>query len=254
MTKEISWIVLFGGAGREGCIKRMLAENVNILAIVVPARRSEKLENAVSKLKSLPCNIIEVEKSRLEEMLSYYSGNALLSIGFPYLIPADLLRLFQPALNVHPTQLPRYRGPTTGAYVLINNEQESGSTVHYMTEHMDRGDIVAQSRVSLTPFETLRSLQRKVYSREPDLVIEALEALKNGIKLQLQDQSHASEFPKKRVPADSEIDPTRPLNELFNTIRACDPDEFPAFFMIHGQKVCIRLWRPDKKQDEFDEI
>lgn len=254
MTKEIKWVVLFGGAGREGCIERMIAENVNILAVIVPARRSEKLEKVVSKLKTLPCEIIEVEKNRLLEVITPISGNALLSIGFPYLIPVDLLRLFQPALNLHPTQLPRYRGPTTGAYILINNEQESGSTVHYMTEHMDRGDIVAQSRVALTPFETLRSLQRKVYSREPDLVIEALAALKNGAEVQFQDENLASEFPKKRMPADSEIDPTRPLNELFNQIRSCDPDEFPAFFMMHGQKVCIRFWRPEKTQDEFDEV
>jgi methionyl-tRNA formyltransferase len=254
MTKGFTWVVLFGGAGREGCIERMIAENVNLKAIIVPARRSENLERVVSKLKALPCEIIEAEKSRLADILNPFSGNALLSIGFPYLIPFDLLRIFQPALNLHPTQLPRYRGPTTGAYILIKNEQESGSTVHYMTELMDRGDILAQNRVALTPFETLRSLQRKVYSREPDLLMEALDVLKNGTLAQLQDENLASEFPKKRTPTDSEIDPSRPLIELFNQIRACDPDEFPAFFIMHGQKVCVRLWRPEKTQDEFDEV
>jgi hypothetical protein len=42
--------------------------------------------------------------------------------------------------------------------------------------------------------------------------------------------------------------------ELWNEIRACDPDDYPAFFVIHGQKVCIRLWRPEKPEDEFDLI
>ncbi|MEO5328831.1 MAG: hypothetical protein H7829_11380 [Magnetococcus sp. THC-1_WYH] len=254
MTKRYSWVVLFGGAGREGCVERMITEHVNLTAIIIPVHRSAKLEQAVSKLKVLPCEMIEVEKSGLADALKPFSGNALLSIGFPYLIPIELLMFFQPALNVHPTQLPRYRGPTTGAYILMNNERESGSTVHYMTEQMDRGDIVVQSQVALTPFETIRSLQRKVYSREPDLVMEALTALENGTEVQSQDENLASEFPKKRTPADSEIDPTRPLNELFDQIRACDPNEFPAFFMRHGQKICVRLWRPEKTEEEYDEI
>jgi len=253
-SHKFSWVILFGGAGREGCIERMIAENVNLMTIIVPAHRSAKLEQAVYKLKALSCEVIEVDRNGLANALKPFSGNALLSIGFPYLIPIELLRLFQPALNIHPTQLPRYRGPTTGAYILINNEQESGSTVHHMTEQMDRGDIVAQSRVALTPFETIRSLQRKVYSREPDLVMEALTALELGAKAQPQDESQASEFPKKRTPADSEIDPTRPLNELFNQIRACDPDEFPAFFYYQGSKVCVKLWRENKLPESQDEL
>jgi methionyl-tRNA formyltransferase len=254
MKNRVSWVVLFGGAGRETSVERMITERIDVVAIIVPARRNAKLEQAVSKLMALPCQIIQVNKGELEDALTPFSGNALISIGFPYLIPINLLKLYHPALNMHPTQLPRYRGPTTGAYILINNELESGSTVHYMTEFMDRGDIVAQNRVTLSPFETLRSLQRKVYSMEPDLVIEALKVLENGSEVNLQDENLASEYPKKRMPADSEIDPNRSLIELFNQIRACDPDEFPAFFMMHGQKVCIRLWRPEKKQEEFDEI
>lgn len=222
--------------------------------MLVPQRRSQRLDEAVAQLIDEDFDLVEVSKQNLAAYLDPLSTYPLLSLGFPYIVPKELFERHPLALNVHPTLLPRYRGPTTGAYILMNNEQESGSTVHYMTELMDRGDIVAQSRVALTPFETLRSLQRKVYSREPDLVMEALAALENGAEVQLQDENLASEFPKKRTPADSEIDPTRPLNELFNQIRACDPDEFPAFFMMHGQKVCVRLWRPEKTQEEFDEI
>ena len=86
--------MLFGGAGREGCVERMIAENVNLKAIIIPVRRSAKLEQAVSKLRALPCKMIEVEKSGLSDALKPFSGSALLSIGFPYLIPIELLRLF----------------------------------------------------------------------------------------------------------------------------------------------------------------
>ncbi len=254
MVSNKQWIVLFGGVGREACIERMVTEGIKVLAIIVPSRRNSKLDIAVERLKTLPCDLVEVDRGRLEDTLRPWGGNALLSIGFPYLIPETQLALFQPALNVHPTLLPRYRGPTTAAYILLNGERESGSTVHHMTAEMDRGDIVAQSRIPLTAFDTIRSLQRKVYASEPQLVVDALASIVAGVKPQPQDESIATEFPKKRTPANSEIDPSRPLSELFDQIRACDQDDFPAFFMHEGQKVCIRLWRPEKSSDESDEI
>jgi methionyl-tRNA formyltransferase len=251
---SMQWIILFGGAGREICISRMLDAGVKVRAIIVPVRRNAKLESAVSKLRSLPCELIEVDKINLDSVLKAFAGKALLSIGFPYLLPSDSLSIFHPAINIHPTLLPRYRGATTGAYVLINNERESGSSVHHLTERMDRGDIIKQSRVEITPFDTIRSVQRKVYEHEPQLLIDALDALERGVEASPQDESCASEYPQKRTPADSEIDPSTPLVNLFDQIRACDPDDFPAYFMFNGEKVCIKLWRPGKPAEDFDLI
>jgi methionyl-tRNA formyltransferase len=254
MLNSMRWVVLFGGAGRESCVLRMLDAGVKVSAIIVPSRRNAKLESAVSKLAGLPCKLIETDKVDLDRTLKIFAGNALLSIGFPYLLPSELLSNFNPAINIHPTLLPRYRGATSGAYVLINNDRESGSSVHYLTECMDRGDIIRQSRVEITPFDTIRSVQRKVYEREPQLLLDALDSLERGVKPSPQDESCASEYPHKRTPADSEIDPSAPLVNLFNQIRACDPDDFPAYFMFHGEKVCIKLWRPEKPVEDFDLI
>lgn len=250
----MKWVILFGGVGREACITKMLEKGIELNAIIVPEKQSENLAQVISKLKDLPCRVIEVSKSSINNVLRSYAGNALLSIGFPYLIQGELLTLFQPALNLHPTLLPRYRGPTSGAYILINNERESGSTVHHMTSQMDRGDIVLQSRVELTPFDTIRSMQRKVYAQEPELLVNALAALNSGVEPILQDEARASEYPKKRMPADSEIDPRMPLIDLVNEIRACDPSQFPAFFIYNGQKIVIQLYRPDRVGIHDDEI
>ena len=254
MVSIMKWVILFGGAGREACITRMLEEGIEIKAIIVPEKRIENLAQVISKLRDLHCEVVEVSKSGIDNVLGSYAGNALLSIGFPYLIQGEMLALFQPALNLHPTLLPRYRGPTSGAYILINNERESGSTVHHMTSHMDRGDIVLQSRVALSPFDTIRSMQRKVYAQEPELLINALAALNGGVEPVPQDESQASEYPKKRMPADSEVDPGMPLIDLVNQIRACDPSQFPAFFIYKGQKMVIQLHRPDRAGIDDDEM
>ena len=248
------WIVLFGGAGREQVIERLLTEGLKIETIAVPARQSAKLAKAVERLSDFGAPVTVVEKSAIGAFLNTYPECSLFSIGFPYILPKAALSGRTLALNIHPTLLPKYRGPTTGTYILMNKEHESGSTVHFLTNEVDGGEIVAQSHVPLGPFDTVRSMQRKVYAAEPDLAVEALKKLDTGEKPTPQNERFASVFPHVRKPADSEIDPSKPLRELVNQIRACDPDEYPAFFIFHGEKVCIRLWRPGKNSSEYDEI
>lgn len=248
------WIVLFGGAGREQVIERLVDEGLNIEAIAVPNGKSEKLAKAVKRLSGFGVPVVVVDKRAVVSFLKSYPECNLFSIGFPYILPKAALGARPLALNIHPTLLPKYRGPTTGPYILMNNEKESGSSVHCLTDEVDAGDIVVQSHVPIGPFDTVRSMQRKVYAAEPELVIEALRRLDSGEKATPQNERQASVFPTVRKPADSEIDPTKPLLELFNEIRACDAFEYPAFFMLHGEKVCIRLWRPEKSESEYDEI
>jgi methionyl-tRNA formyltransferase len=86
------------------------------------------------------------------------------------------------------------------------------------------------------------------------LLIDALQLMDTpGFEPMQQDESQATIYPKKRRPEDSEIDPNKSLVELFDTIRACDPQDFPAFFFIEGQRVCIRLWRPERPVEEDDD-
>ncbi|GAB4172361.1 MAG: hypothetical protein Fur006_01100 [Coleofasciculaceae cyanobacterium] len=247
-------VVLFGGWGREATILKLNTIGYKIVAVVTPKDVTPKLQESINRIQEAGLNLISCSKSNLEDVLHPFTQSTLLSIGFPYLLSEEILKMFPLCLNVHPTLLPRYRGPTSGAYILINNEPESGSTVHLMDAGMDTGAIVLQRKVQLSRFDTIRSLRRKVYSLEPDLVVDALALLKTpGFQPIPQDESKSINYPKKRKPQDSEIDSNQSIAELFDTIRACDPDEFPAFFYIEGQKVCVRLWRPERPlEDEED--
>ena len=252
--KASSWVILFGGAGRQNVISEMIQYGLSVGKVIVPQRKSQKLEEATAFIKNLGLDIVEVTKKNLEECLAPFSADPLLSLGFPLIIPKRVYEKHPLALNVHPTLLPSYRGPSSGAYIIINGEQKSGSTVHLMTEDADKGAIVLQREVALTPFDTIRSMQRKVYEIEPQLVVDAINMVQQGASFVTQNESESSTYSRVRKPADSEIDPSRPLSSLINEIRACDPDSFPAYFYYHGQKVAIRLWRPeavDRKEDEI---
>jgi len=242
----MQWVVLFGGRGREGIIEELLKTGVNIERVFVPVEKQAQLKGSINKLLSLQLEVEFIGKGSLDESLFGFKHRALLSIGYPFKIARHVYERHPIALNIHPTLLPKYRGPTSGAYILINGETETGSTVHFIVEEFDAGPVVAQSTVPISPFDTLRSMQRKVYSAEPKLVIEALERLDRGSLPVAQEETCSSAYPKIRTPDDSQIDPTRPLIDLINEIRAADPDEFPSFFYYQGERVFIRLWRKDK--------
>lgn len=244
------WVVLFGGIGREAAVEALAARVACLRGVFVPAKPSGRFDRSVERFRAAGLPVVPCDRSGVDAALLPHAGSPLLSIGFPYILPAALLARHPLALNVHPTLLPAYRGPTSGAYIIMNGERQSGSTVHLLEAEVDSGDIVAQSRVTLSRFDTVRSMQRKVYATEPELLREALDRLDAGLPNARQDPALASIYPKKRTPEDSRIDPARPLIDLFDAIRACDPEAYPAFFEVDGQKVCVRLWRPERPEGD----
>jgi len=247
-------VVLFGGAGRENVIFKLIKRNFNLKKIIFPSKLSVKLKKSFLKLEKTKVGMIKTKPKQLIAVLKKYKKCALLSVGFPYIIPEEILSNFTLALNLHPTLLPKYRGPSTGAYILMNNEKKTGSTIHLMTKEVDGGDILGRDYVKLNAFDTIKSMQKKVYRLEPNLILSVFKKLKKGLKTVKQNKKYALTFKKVRKPEDSKINFHKPLINLINEIRACDAKKFPAYFIYKKQKVCIKLWRPNKSKKQNDEL
>lgn len=57
-------------------------------------------------------------------------------------------------INVHPSLLPKYRGPNPYLQVILNNEEKTGVTFHLMDEKFDRGAIIHQIEVPILSRDT----------------------------------------------------------------------------------------------------
>mmetsp|Transcript_39053 Transcript_39053/g.72729 ORF Transcript_39053/g.72729 Transcript_39053/m.72729 type:complete len:202 (+) Transcript_39053:47-652(+) len=82
-------------------------------------------------------------------------------------------------INIHPSLLPKHAGGMdleVHKAVLEAGEQESGCTVHLVTEEVDGGPIVVQRKVTVEPGETAESLKAKVQAEEGPAFIEAIKA------------------------------------------------------------------------------
>ncbi|MDB0003343.1 formyltransferase family protein [Alphaproteobacteria bacterium] len=234
------WVILFGGAGREEIIFTLLKKKINIIKIIIPSNSSLKLLNSVQLIKEKTnIKIDKYSKINFSNFSKNNKNNILLCIGFPYIIKNSFLSSFYLAINIHPTLLPKYKGPTSGAYIILNKEKYSGSTAHLMEEKVDSGEIIAQKKFKLSKFDTIRSIQLKTYLLEPSLILLVIKNINNNKKLKINNRIKRKMY--KRIPSDSQIDPKKSLLKLYDSIRASDPKEFPSFFIINKKKVYIKL-------------
>ena len=83
--------------------------------------------------------------------------------AFSHIIPKDLLSV--PKLgfwNIHPSLLPKYRGPSPIAYPLIFGEKETGVTIIKMDEKIDHGPIIAQEKLKIEDTDRRPDLEKKL--------------------------------------------------------------------------------------------
>jgi methionyl-tRNA formyltransferase len=249
-------IMYFSSGRREAVLARLLADRVDIGGVYVtdPIRWPKVAATiALARSEGLPVTILS--RANLQEPPEELRGAVCLSVGFGLILPSAFLNHVAVCLNVHGTLLPDFPGARSLNWVIASGQTMSGVTVHVVDNGIDTGPIVLQRDFPLSPFETGASLARKTLELEPEVVSDALALFEaQGLAaVRVQERSGAQSFPD-RTPEHSRIDPRRPLLELIDEIRAADPERYPAFFEYAGAKVCIRLWRPKKPDNEHDLI
>ena len=87
--------------------------------------------------------------------------------GFMRILSAEFVNHFSGRLlNIHPSLLPRYPGTDTHQRVLEAGDSEHGAAVHFVTEELDGGPVIAHSTVPVSPEDDASSLQEKVHREE----------------------------------------------------------------------------------------
>ena len=251
ISKKTPFVIFFGGPGREEIIQTRVSLGIEITGILIEIQQNKKFLTSYEKIQSMQIPIFSSVDELVTLLGSKIENQVLFSIGYPKLIPNRILDMFKLAINIHPTLLPKYKGPTSGYYILLNNEKQSGSTIHLMTEEADGGAILLQNEFKISKFDTKKSLQKKTYEQEPDLVRQLiLDLTSKGIQpFSVVGEEGNESFPR-RYPEDSQIDPNKSLLQNFDAIRASDPENYPAFFFVDGKKIYIYLRSESPENEE----
>ena len=141
------------------------------------------------------------------------------------------------AVNVHGSLLPAYRTANAIPWAIINDERETGTTMHLMTEEIDAGPIIAQSSVPIHIDDTWITLSQRIARASETLVAEWLPAVLAGqAPARPQDEAEATAF-RRRTPEDGRIDWTASALTIYNLVRALVAPLPGAFSEDDGARV-----------------
>ena len=179
------------------CLSKLAAKGINIVGVVPPAKDDPTNKLMVDTAQSLGFEIIDYNISLSDKGFLQRIKNLNADLGvvasFNKKLPKELLQLTKDGfINLHPSKLPDYRGANPYSHVIINGEEESAITLHYMDENFDTGDIISQYRFNLDLNETMGTLFYRTNQMCASMLYEAL------------DYYETHEFPRKPQPQGGE--------------------------------------------------
>ncbi|MCG7905970.1 MAG: phosphoribosylglycinamide formyltransferase [Candidatus Thiodiazotropha taylori] len=106
----------------------------------------------------------------LIELIDRYQPELVVLAGFMRILTTPFVRHYAGRLlNVHPSLLPKYTGLHTHKRALEAGEQLHGVSVHFVTEELDGGPLIAQAQVAVLPEDDPQSLAARVLEKEHQL-------------------------------------------------------------------------------------
>ena len=176
-----------------------------------------------------PLTIFQFERLAAAETAHIKALNCDLLVSFAYgkIFPSEFLESFSMGgINIHPSLLPKYRGPSPIQTAILNMEAETGITIQRLSAELDAGNILAQEAFPLSGTETSSALSTIAAERGTAMLIRLIRALAAGEAAateRAQDAAQAT-FCEKLNRDSGRIDWGKSARTIDAQIRALSPE------------------------------
>lgn len=179
-------------------------------------------------------------KEALLKQTTELKPDLIIVTAYGKILPKEIIELPKyGVINVHPSLLPKYRGPSPIQFAILEGDEETGVTIMLVDEKMDEGPILSQQMVKIEKDETSATLEKKLSDISARLLIRTLnhwvvlkempQAAQNLIQPQKQDNLKAT-YTKILTKQDGKIIWTKTAKEIERQIRAFQP--WPGSFTV----------------------
>jgi len=170
-------IVLISGNGSnlqaiiDACKSGMI--DGNVVGVISNKANVFGLERA--KKNNIPSEVInhnnfgtrEEFDQELVTSIKSYQPDLIVLAGFMRILSPIMTSAFKnKMINIHPSLLPKYPGLKTHEQVIANNDAEHGVTIHSVSEELDGGPIIAQSKIVVHKNQQLEDLIERIHKIE----------------------------------------------------------------------------------------
>jgi len=130
-------------------------------------------------------------------------------VSYGKIIPQSIIDLFSPGIiNVHPSLLPRYRGPSPIESAILHGDERTGVSIMQLSAAMDAGPVYAAREYALKGTETGPELSHTLATIGSDVLLETLPSIIDGSLTPSAQRDDDATYTKLLRKEDALLDPT----------------------------------------------
>ena len=146
-------------------------------------------------------------------------------------------------VNIHPSLLPRYRGPNPYTQVILRGEKKTGVTVHLIDENLDTGAILLQKEFDILPSDTGKELRERAFVAARELASEFFRKIQREVIIPIkQNESRATYFGNVDEMLKMLDFENRTAEELYVIIRALYP-WLPCYITVGNHFLSVNPYK-----------
>jgi methionyl-tRNA formyltransferase len=234
-------VVFFGIPSDYGTafLLHLIEKRANLVAVVCSTRwqRTHPKADLIARIAGHLGRPVEVTADANAEAfvgcLRAYEPDVVVMASFDQILRAETLAVPPRGwLNVHPSLLPRHRGPEPIYWAITSGDAEAGITVHLTVPRIDAGPILAQRRIDVRDDDTAGTLSKRLVAEGLPALDETLARLQAGDAQAIVATEAGSYEPPVRQ---TELDWDQPFVQIERLVRAGHPDQ-PPYVSYRGRR------------------
>lgn len=252
--------IIFAGTPEIACPSlEKVAEKWTVSGVLTaPDKRSgrgNKVHSSPVKELALSLGLPVIQPYKIDEAcggeVRALKADLLVCVAYGFIFPSSFLELFPlGGINLHPSLLPLFRGPSPIPASLLSGASSGGITVQKLARKMDAGDIIFQQERPYSGEETTLSLTREFGETGGDLVVRSIEALEKDTAKPIPQDHEKATYCSLIKKEDGHILWDQSAEVIDRMIRAYNP--WPrCFTSFNGKGLVIHKgkWLKNEKND-----
>ncbi|PIR96981.1 MAG: methionyl-tRNA formyltransferase [Candidatus Doudnabacteria bacterium CG10_big_fil_rev_8_21_14_0_10_41_10] len=224
-------IIFFGSSDfAVPILNSLIQNNWDVVSVITrpdrPKGRKQELSPTIVKLfaQSKKITVLEfktLKEKAVQKTIKDLGADIAVVASYGMIIPSDILRICRKGfINIHPSMLPKYRGPSPIQFTVLNGEIKTGVSFMEMDQQLDHGAIIKQFPVKVTDDDDYKSLHDRLSDEAASQINDLLLAWCNNEIHSKKQDDHEATFTKILTKEDGKIVWKRPAESIVRQIKA----------------------------------
>lgn len=242
MASEFRIALIGQAAFGKGVLEALLDEKETVVGVFCPPDREGRPPDALKQSAiSHGVDVFQFKRLRDPKAVAAFQGlkpDLGVMAFVTDIVPLEMIQApGQGTIQYHPSLLPKHRGPSSINWPIIMGETRTGLSIFWPDDGLDTGPILMQKEVDIGPDDTLGTVYfDKLFPLGVEAMVESVRLVKAGKAPRIEQDHSQMTYESWCKAEDAAIDWSKPLAEVYNLVRGCDPSP-GANTVLDGERV-----------------